>query len=256
MQFQGIDFNRGLSQRFKKAFKMLVYFGADDHYFYCAGLQKKKKKWKVKTGGKIFTSPVLSGKKVLFLCWNNVVYCLHKKKGHILWWQMIPSRSFYRLEVSGDRVVVSSLSSLLLSFNLETGEKVGEFDAKKEVKSNSVWFDPYLLFSLYDSQKDTGSILFLKKRVGVSLKPSKKSPQKIGDEIRFTASVTGFFMPKYEFYLKEGNEEVVVQAGSETNSWVWFPEKTGDYIVGIRVSDGKENVSAEIPFSVKESQQL
>ena len=236
--------------------KNLVYFGADDHYFYCFSLQKKKKKWKIKTGGNIVTSPVFAGKRVLFLCWNNVVYCLHKKKGHILWWQMIPSRSFYQLEVSGDRVVVSSLSSLLLSFDLETGEKVGELDAKQEIKSNPVWFDPYLLFSLYDSQKDRGSILFLKKRVRVSLKPSKQSPQQVGEEIRFNASVIGFFMPKYEFYLKEGEEEVVVQESSETNFWVWFPEKTGDYIVGVRVFDGKENASSEIPFSVKETQKL
>lgn len=236
--------------------KNLVYFGSDDHHFYCFSIQKRKKRWKVKAGGKIFTSPVVSGKRILFLCWNNVVYCLHKKKGHILWWQMIPSRSLYRLEVSGDRVVVSSLSPVLVSFDLETGENVGEYDAKQELKSNPVWLDPYLLFSLFDDQKDSGRILFLKKRVRVSLKASKQSPQKVGEEVKFTASVIGFFMPKYEFYLIEGEEEVVVQESSENNSWAWFPEKTGDYIVGVRVFDGKENASAEISFSVQESQKL
>ncbi|MBA7713572.1 hypothetical protein ES703_122575 [subsurface metagenome] len=169
---------------------------------------------------------------------------------------MIPSRSLYQLEVSGDRVVVSSLSPVLVSFDLETGENVGGFDAKQELKSNPVWLDPYLLFSLFDDQKDSGRILFLKKRVRVSLKASKQSPQKVGEEVKFTASVIGFFMPKYEFYLKEGEEEVVVQESSENNSWAWFPEKTGDYIVGVRVFDGKENASAEIPFSVQESQKL
>jgi outer membrane protein assembly factor BamB len=236
--------------------KNLVYFGANDHYFYCFSIQKKKKKWKVKTGGKIFASPVLAGKKILFLCWNNVVYCLNRKRGHILWWQMIPSRSFYRLDVSGDRVVVSSLSPILVSFDLETGEKVGEFDAKQEVKSNPVWFNPYLLFSLYDSQTDRGRILFLKKRVRVFLRTSKQSPQQVGEEVKFTASVRGFFMPQYEFYLKEGEEEVVVQESSETNSWVWIPEKSGDYIVGVRVFDRKENAAAEIPFSVQKNQNL
>ena len=63
-------------------------------------------------------------------------------------------------------------------------------------------------------------------------------------------------MPQYEFYLKEGEEKVIIQEGSENNSWAWFPEKAGDYIVGVRVFDGKENVTAEIPFTVQNSQEL
>ncbi len=233
-----------------------VYFGSDDHHFYCFGLKSRKKKWKVKTGGKLFTPPEVAGKRILFLCWNNVLYCLNKKRGHIIWWQMIPSRSYYRLEISGDRVVVSSLSSVLLSFDLETGESTGEFNAEQELASNPMWFDPYLLISLYDPLKDTGKILFLKKIVRVVLKPSKESPRKVGEEVRFTVSVRGFFMPQYEFYLKEGEEEIIVQEISERNSWTWFPEKTGDYLVGVRVFDGKENASAEISFSVQENQEL
>jgi len=236
--------------------KNSVYFGSDDNYFYCYNLKRKTKKWKIKTGGKILTSPVVSGKRILFLCWNNVVYCLKKKGGHILWWQMIPSRSFYRLEISGERVVVSSLSSVLMSFDVETGEKAGEFDAEQELQSNPVWLDPFLIISLYEDQTDRGKLLFLKKIVSVSLRSSKQSPQKVGEEVSFTASIRGFFMPKYEFYLKEGEEKVIVQEGSENNSWAWFPEKAGDYVVGVRVFDGKENVTAEISFTVQNSQEL
>jgi outer membrane protein assembly factor BamB len=236
--------------------KNSVYFGSDDNYFYCYNLKRRTKKWKIKTGGKILTSPVVSGKRILFLCWNNVVYCLKKRGGHILWWQMIPSRSFYRLEVSGERVLVSSLSSVLMSFDVETGDKAGEFDAEQELRSNPVWFDPFLLISLYENQTDRGRLLFLKKIVSVSLRSSKQSPQKVGEEVSFTASIRGFFMPQYEFYLKEGEEKVIVQEGSENNSWAWFPEKAGDYIVGVRVFDGKENVFAEIPFTVQNSQEL
>jgi outer membrane protein assembly factor BamB len=233
-----------------------VYFGSDDNYFYCYNLKRRTKRWKIKTGGKILTSPVVSGKRILFLCWNSVVYCLKKRGGHILWWQMIPSRSFYRLEVSGDQVVVSSLSSVLMSFDVETGEKAGKFDAQQVLRSNPVWFDPFLLISLYESQTGRGRLLFLKKIVSVSLRSSKQSPQKVGEEVSFTASTRGFFMPLYEFYLKEGEERVIVQEGSENNSWSWFPEKAGDYVVGVRVFDGKENVSEEIPFTVQNNQEL
>jgi len=169
---------------------------------------------------------------------------------------MIPSRSFYRLEVSGEQVVVSSLSSVLMSFDVETGDKSGEFDAEQELRSNPVWFDPFLLISLYENQTDRGRLLFLKKIVSVSLRSSKQSPQKVGEEVSFTAYIRGFFIPQYEFYLKEGEEKVIVQEGSENNTWAWFPEKAGDYIVGVRVFDGKENAFAEIPFTVQNSQEL
>jgi len=228
-----------------------LYFGSDDHYFYCFNLKKLKRKWKVKTGGRIFTPAVTDGKRILFLCWNNVLYCLNRRNGHILWWGMIPSRSYYHLEVSGGRVVVSSLSSVVTGFDIETGKKVGEFDARQELRSNPVWLNPYLLINIYDDQKEEGRLLFLRKIIGVSLKPSKNSPQKVGEEIAFAASARGFYLPQYEFYLKKGDEEEIVQERSEKESWVWFPEKAGEYVIGVRVTDGKESASAEIPFKVE-----
>ena len=236
----------------------LAYFGADDHHFYCVNLKRRKKRWRVKTGGKVFTPPVAAGKRILFLCWNNVVYCLHKKRGHILWWQMIPSRSPFRLELSGDRVVVSSLSSVVVSFELETGKKAGQFDAKQEqeLRSNPVWYSPYLLISLYDHRNDRGRLVFLKKVLRVSLRPSKESPQKVGEEIKFTASARGFFNPRYEFFLKEGEKEIIIQESSENNSCVWIPEREGNYVVGVRVKDEKESSSAEIPFSIESHEKI
>jgi outer membrane protein assembly factor BamB len=228
-----------------------LYFGTDDHYFYCFNLAKRKKKWKIKIGGKVFSPPVVDGKRIFFLCWNNVLYCLNKKNGHILWWKIIPSRSFYRLEISGERILASSFSSLLLCFDVETGENIGEYDAGQEIKSNPLWVAPYLMFNLYDNKKDEGKLIFLKKILKVSLRSSGKSPQKVGAEIAFTVSAVGFHRQNYEFYLKEGEEERIVQEKSERNSWAWFPEKEGDYIVGVKVVDEKESMKAEIPFVIK-----
>jgi outer membrane protein assembly factor BamB len=231
--------------------KNFLYFGTDGHYFYCFNLAKRKKKWKVKIGGKIFSPPVIDDKRIFFICWNNVLYCLNKKNGHILWWKIIPSRSFYRLEISGKRIVVSSFSSLLVCFDIETGENIGEYDAGQEIKSNPLWVAPCLMFNLYDNKKDEGRLIFLKKILKVSLESSEKSPQKVGAEIAFTVSAVGFYRQNYEFYLKEGEEERIVQEKSERNSWAWFPEKEGDYIVGVKVVDEKERMKAEIPFVIK-----
>jgi outer membrane protein assembly factor BamB len=231
--------------------KNFLYFGTAGHYFYCLNLAKRKKKWKVRIGGEIFSPPVVDGKRIFFICWNNVLYCLNKKNGHILWWKIIPSRSFYRLEISGERIVVSSFSPVLVCFKIETGENVGEYDAGQEIKSNPLWVAPYLMFNLYDNEKDEGKLIFLKKILRVSLKSSEKSPQMVGSEIVFTVSAVGFYRQNYEFYLKKGEEERIVQKKSERNSWTWFPEKEGDYVVGVKVVDEKESKKAEIPFVIK-----
>jgi len=234
--------------------KNSLYFGADDHYFYSFNLAKRNKKWRLKTGGKISTPAVIQGKKIYFLSWNNVLYCLNKRNGSILWWSTIPSRSFYRLEISGEKIVVSSLSSLLLCFDVKTGEKVGEYDAGQEVKSNPLWQAPYLIYNLYDDQTDKGRLVFLEKVIKVSLKSSMESPQSVGKEIVFTVSVVGFHKPEYEFYLREGEEERIGQERSEKKSWAWFPEKEGNFIVGVRVVDKKESREAEIPFVIKKKE--
>jgi len=231
--------------------KNFIYFGADDHYFYCFNLKKGKMKWRIKTGGKFSTPPAVDEKRIFFLCWNDVLYCLNKRNGHILWWKIIPSRSFYRLEVSGKRIVVSSLSSLLLCFEMGTGEKVGDYEASQEVKSNPLWLPPYLVFNLYDSQSEKGRLVFLRTVIKVSLTASQQSPQAVGEEIAFTVSAVGFYKPKYEFYIIEGDEKKVVQEKSEKKSWSWFPEKQGDFVIGVEVFDEKQSMKKEIPFEIK-----
>lgn len=228
-----------------------LYFGADDHYFYCLDLKSRKRKWRVKTGGKIFTAPIAHKNRIFILCWNNVLYCLDKKTGTIIWWKSVPSRSYYHLEISGDKVVVTSLSSLLVAFDMETGESTGSYDAGQEIKSNPIWFDPYILINLYDKKKEEGKLLFLKKEVNAILKLSRKSPQKLDGEIVFNVSTVGFFNPEYEFYLIKRGKKTVVQEKSEMDSWGWFPENMGKYTVGVEVTDERESEEVEIPFIIE-----
>jgi hypothetical protein len=147
--------------------------------------------------------------------------------------------------------VASSFSSLLVCFDIETGEEVGDYDEGQEIKSNPLWVAPYLMFNLHDSLKDEGKLVFLKKILNVSLRSSEESPQKVGAEIAFTVSAVGFYRQDYEFYLKEGEEERIVQEKSERNSWTWLPEREGDYVVGVNVVDEKERMKAEVPFVIK-----
>ena len=228
-----------------------LYFGSDDQYFYCLDLTKRKIRWKVKTGGKILSRPITDEKRVFFLCWDSVLYSLSKNNGTILWWQILPSRSLYQLEIIEEKIVASSFSSTLVCFDVRTGEKRGKYEAGQEVRSNPLWLEPYLLINLYDYKKEEGRLVFLKKVVQVTLAPSKKPPLEIGNEVTFTASAAGFFQPKYEFYMKIGDRKEVVQEISEKKSWTWYSEKAGVYTVGVKVVDAKEKVEVEIPYTIE-----
>ncbi|UCE42909.1 MAG: PQQ-like beta-propeller repeat protein [Candidatus Aminicenantes bacterium] len=244
----------------------LLFFGTEDRYLHCVNLNRQKRKWRIRSGGATFVPPVVAGKRIFFLCWNCVLYCLNKNNGTILWWNSIPSRSYYRVEVIEKKVVVSSFSPELICFDILTGENKGSFSAAQEIKSNPTWLAPFLLINLHDPEKDSGLLQFLKKTVQVTLSSSKKSPNQPDEEITFRARDTGFHLPKFEFSLiryamarfypdilllfQQGEGEVV-QESSELNTWDWFPQEEGFYSVGVVVVDEKEKAQAKLPFLIQ-----
>jgi len=243
-----------------------VYFGAKDGFFYCFDLKRKRVRWKVKTGCLVLTSPVADKKRVVFLCWSGILYCLNKRNGNIVWWDAVPSRSFYSLERIEDRVIVTSLSSLLVSYDIQTGEKIGEFESDQLIQSNPVWFEPYVVVNHFDFQAGTGHLLFLKKEVKVELEPSLASPQKTGEEIWLVTKATGFFRANFEFiryqllevdfipslfFLSIRWEKEIVQKKSEQNAWQWLPEDPGVYAVAVEVVDEKERAEDMIPYMIE-----
>jgi outer membrane protein assembly factor BamB len=255
-----IDLNGNLIDKYLAKDKILntllvdgkfLYFGTENHFLVCLDLKKKIKKWEVKTGGRVLPVPVSDEKRVFFLAWNNVLYCLHKRNGSILWWRPIPSRSFFPLEIYKDKIVVSSLSSILVCFNVETGARVGDFDVGKEMKSNPLWNAPFLLVNVYDRQTEKGKMLQMKKVVQITLLSSVSSPQFVNQEISVSATAVGFHLPQYEFFIRNGEEKNVTQAASDKSTWSWFPSQPGSYTVGVTVSDEKVNKQSEIPFVIE-----
>ena len=232
-----------------------LYFGSMARFFYCLDLNNRKPKWKTKISGRASVEAVVWEKRLFFLTSNNVLYSLNKRSGEVLWWQALPSHSVYNLEFAGDKIVAASFSSELACFDLKNGKKSGDYEAPGELKSNALWLDPYLLINLYDSIKQEGELIYLAKQIKVSLNTSKISPQKMGDDMTLTASPAGFFRPKFEFYVKAGGQSEVIQKESEKDSCVWFPQKEGTYLVGVRVKDEKEKAEAEIPFVIEKKEE-
>ena len=228
-----------------------LYYGTENQLFVCLDLKRMFKKWEVKLGGRILSDPISDKKRVFFLAWNNVLYCLHKRNGSILWWKSIPSRSLFEMELYKDKIVVSSMSSLLVCFNAETGTRVGDFDVVKEMRSSPLWNSPLLLVNVYDRQTEKGTLLRMKKVVEMTLSSSVDSPQFINQEIALSVTTVGFHLPKFEFYIKSGEEKNIVQAESEKSTWSWFPSEPGAYIVGATATDEKVSKEAEIQFLIE-----
>ena len=228
-----------------------LYFGSADNYFYCLGLGRRSRKWRILMGGRISTEPIMDKKRLYFFTTNNVLYCLNKRSGDILWWQPLPSHSVFRLELAGDKILASSFSTQLACYDIETGKNAGDYSAPLDLKSNALWLNPYLLVNIYNPQRGEGELIYLSKQVKVILSPMKESPGKVGDEIGFTATTSGFFLPKVEFYVKEGDKSEVVQKESDKNTFIWYPQKEGTYVVGVRVGDGREKAEVEVPYTIE-----
>jgi len=227
-----------------------LYFGADDDSFICLDLKSRRRRWRKRLGGRILSAPRADEKRVYFIASNTVLYALNKSGGAIDWWRILPSRSPFSQEITLDKILATSSSAVLVSLDRTTGEEKGRYDAGLEVRSNPVWSTPDLLLALYDSASDKGSLVRLQKEVTATLSAAPRSPAGVGAEVVFTASPVGFYLPKYEFYIRVGEARTVTREASDRNSWTWFPDKEGKVTIGVKVSDAKETRESEMVFEV------
>lgn len=245
----------------------LLYFGTDDHVFTCMDLKRRKRKWRVRTGGNVVVPPVFDRKRLYLSSWNNVVFCLNKKRGDILWWNTVPSRSRSRLELIGDKLVATTQSETAVCFDAETGQRRGTYTAETEIMSNVSWADPYLLVSTFDEELDMTHLDLLGKEVAVTLKSAGQGSLSANEEAVFKATPVGFHKPKFEFFrrplmivpsrdyfyaFKESGERESVRDSSEESEWEWYPETPGIFGISVEVRDEKETAETEIVVVIME----
>jgi len=228
-----------------------LYFGMENGSVISFDLKRGIIRWKVKTRGLLSYSPIAVKNRVYFLTWNNILYCVHRITGSILWWKAIPSRIPFRLLIVEDRIVVSSLSSTLICLDGETGNTLGQAVVGGEMKSNAQWVPPHLLVCVFDKEKGKEKLVVMKKQVKIVLSASLESPQVTNTEILFSAEAIGFHQPRFEFFVVEAEIRRTVQEGSEKSRWAWFPSEPGTYRIGVAVQDERLAAEFEIPFVVE-----
>jgi outer membrane protein assembly factor BamB len=233
-----------------------LYFGLENGSVICFDLKREIIRWKIRTRGILSYSPIVVKNRVYFLTWNNVLYCVHRITGSILWWKAIPSRIPFRLLIVKDRIVVSSLSSTLICLDGETGNTLGQADVGGEMKSNALWIPPHLLVCVFDKELGKEKLVVMKKQVKIALSASLEPPQVVNTEILFSAEAVGFHQPQFEFFVIEAETRKTVQEGSEKSRWAWFPSEPGAYRIGVAVQDERQAAEIEIPFVIEKEKPL
>jgi|Deesub1362A_J573_1020465.scaffolds.fasta_scaffold00061_88 outer membrane protein assembly factor BamB len=233
------------------------YFSTRSNNFYAFDLRKNKIIWQINLGGESLTSPLSWENKLVVPLWSGVLFCLRKKSGEIQWWQPLPARSDFRPARAEEQILVTSRSSSLVSFELKGGKLKATYDVGYNLKSNPVWLAPYIYLLAYNDQSGEYFLLELAKEVKVVLKAEPTSPRFPGEEIKFIAEATGFYQPKFEFYLgretaQDKQQMKVERPFSAENSWVWYPEEPGTYLIRVKVKDIMEEAQAELKYIIQE----
>lgn len=227
-----------------------LYAGIEGDALVCLNLAKRSVAWKVRLAGRPATGIFSDAGRLFFLTGQGVLMSLDKRSGSILWWRTMSSRTAFDPAPAGEQVLAAALSGKLAGFNSRTGKETGFFQAEGGFRANPVWAKPWVLAPVADGESRSEELLFLKRQPPVVLNASKPSPVKPGEEVVFTASVTGFTKPSFEFILKSNGRELIVQAASTGASWTWHPEEEGDYRVAVRVAQGGESEEAELEIRV------
>lgn len=232
-----------------------VFFGTEDKRVHRVSLNNKKRKWKIGLGGRLTANPVVSGGRIYLLSGNGVLYCVKISSGEILWWRNIPSPDAFDLLVAGKVLAVASASPPLLAFDMKTGKKIGEFSVARDILSNPVWIDPDLVCALSGDPLGETKLAVLRKDVGIVLSSQKSSPQPMGEEISFSVKAVGFFKPKYEFAVVNAEGREIVRKETETESWIWYFDAEGSYVVKVKVMDEKQTKETQIPFVIEKKKE-
>jgi outer membrane protein assembly factor BamB len=227
-----------------------LYFGTDDGRYNCLDLRTHRRKWRMRTDGKVLSPSVADAQRVYFTASNTVLYALDKSDGDIYWWAILPSRSPFRPELAAGKILAASLSPVLICLDRRSGQEAGRYDSGSEVRSNPIWTAPDIFLAEYDSVTGKGSLVVLRKEVKVELTASAAAPGTVGHEVALTASSVGFYLPKYEFYIRRDGTTVITQKESARNSWTWFPDKVGNFVLGVRARDAKETGDAELSYEI------
>lgn len=228
-----------------------LFLGVGSGRVLCFDLEKRKIRWQVSLGGQRIEKLLDHGRDLYVLTSGGLLYALRRSGGDIERWQVIPGRVFFQPRIFQDEIVVPSSGGALSGFDLKTGKKASETPLTFEIGTNIITAGDLLLAGVYDFRNDKSLVYAFRKEPQVIIKPSKDSPQSAGQWIVFTTQSSGFYKPRYEFYLRQADgQEKLVRKASSKNTWTWFPVQEGEYVITVRAVDKKLSKKAELRYNI------
>lgn len=103
------NFHEIFQLKFKKIFSDSEYLFAqtEDNSLYCIRKKDLKKKWKIKGPSEVMAL-ISDMKRVYILFGSDLVFCLKRKGGDIIWWKSMKERCFPFINIFEDNLILSS----------------------------------------------------------------------------------------------------------------------------------------------------
>ncbi len=227
-----------------------LFLATASGYLVCFDLKKSKILWKLNPANQKINFLLTQGRFLYALTSGGIIYKLNRRGGDILWWQTLPARPSFQPVIFKKEILVPA-GTVLFGFDLKTGQKSSETGLSFEVKTDPVASGNLLLIGTYDYRQDLSLVYALKKEPRIILRPSKESPQPVGQRVVFSVLASGWEKPKYEFYLQRNTgPKVRARKASRHNTWTWLPAEPGEYTISVRVFDGKISKKAWMRYNI------
>jgi outer membrane protein assembly factor BamB len=147
-----------------------VYLGTTDRRIQQLSLDHGRAGWRWSVGADIRSAGLLLEGRVLFACFDAVLYALHPG-GNLAWRAPLPSRPLSGPLLVGGYVLVACLENDLVGYARDTGTRAGSLRTGAEIRTPPILSGRSILVGLRDR-----SVVAYKMAGGPAARPDRDSP--------------------------------------------------------------------------------
>lgn len=131
--------------RVKKTFtdNDFIYVQTEDNSFHCMRKKDKKIAWKIKLPSEVMALDS-DRKSIYVICGSNIILCLKRKGGDIIWWKSMKERCFPQIKLLKDHLLVSHREGIRF-LEIKKGALNGKLDVSIDFFP-LLWNDYLILF--------------------------------------------------------------------------------------------------------------
>lgn len=242
-----------------------IYFGSENRDLVKFSLKSKKTSWTFHLPVTLKFKPQKTGRHIIVTPEDNNIY-FFDKKGTLHWWTGFDSPQVLPAVVMKKNVAVFLMNreyrwmnNHLRFFNYKD-EEVVSFEFKYQLESNPVYLDNYIYILCKGEEEGIKYISRIGNKYDIELeiKPEKIKP--LRKSIGFSVKPINLIDPEATFKILDSSQNSVFTkniAGDKDLSFIWIPEKTGDYKCTVEVNaENKKNLKAEEDFKVVDIEKI